>query len=364
MELEHLGDGGDDPHGAPSSGGSAPGRRKPHQPGRAPRPSVIRSVVYALSLLVIVVAFLIAPLPYVEYAPGNPAEIPPLIEISGIETTPIQGETALLTVFLRDATPYSATRVLLDPARELAPAATVAPGGLTPEFFAEQRETFAETFDIAAAVGAEAAGVDIDFRTRVRVVDVMPDSPADGVLTPGDELLAVEGRPLTDAAQLQARTRAADAGDQLTLTVEHGGRQREVTVTLRPLAGTDQVGLGVLAETATVDLELPFEVSLSSTRIGGPSAGMMTAVTIYDLLAEEDLVAGRTILGTGTVSASGRVGPVGGVPEKVRAAADHGADLVLVPESQLAAAQLAAPEGFEVIGVATIEDALEALRAG
>jgi PDZ domain-containing protein len=52
------------------------------------------------------------------------------------------------------------------------------------------------------------------------------------------------------------------------------------------------------------------------------------------------------------------------VPEKVRAAADHGADLVLVPESQLAAAQLAAPEGFEVIGVATIEDALEALRAG
>lgn len=323
---------------------------------------MLRAVVYAVSLFTIVAAFLVAPLPYVEYAPGAPTEIPPLIEVSGTETTPIQGETALLTVFLRDATPYTAARVLLDPARELAPAATVAPGGLTPEFFAAQRETFAETFDIASAVGAQAAGVEVDFRTEVRVVDVLPDSPAEGVLTPGDRLLAVEGRPLTDAAELQARTRAAEAGDRLTLTIDHAGVEREVTVTLRPLAGTDQVGLGVLAETATIGLDLPFEVSLTSTRIGGPSAGMMTAVTVYDLLAEEDLIAGRTILGTGTVSASGRIGAVGGVPEKVRAAADYGADLVLVPESQLAAAQLAAPEGFEVVGVATLDDAIEALR--
>src|SRR5690606_12818242 len=121
-------------------------------------------------------------------------------------------------------------------------------------------------------------------------------------------------------------------------------------------------GLGVLAETATVGLELPFEVSLNDTRIGGPSAGMMTAVTIYDLLSDEDLVAGRTVLGTGSVMASGQVGSVGGVPEKVRSAAAYGADLVLVPASQLDAAQLAAPEDLEVVGVATVEDAIAALR--
>jgi Lon-like protease len=334
-----------------------------HRPGRAPRPSLARTVTYALSLAAIVAAFLTVPLPYVEFAPGRPAEIPPLIEVTGTEVTPIQGRTALLTVFLRDATPYAATRVWLDPARELSSAATVAPGGLTPEFFQRQQESFAEAFEVATAVGAVAAGVEVGFTTEVRVVDVLPDTPADGVLAVGDRLVAVDGQPLDDAAQLRELTQAAEDGDELTLTIEHAGRERDATVTLRPIGNDARVGLGVLAETATVGLDLPFEVALNSTRIGGPSAGMMTAVTIYDLLSEEDLIAGRTVLGTGTVTPSGRVGGVGGVPEKVRAAAEFGADVVLVPAVQLASAERAAPDGLEVIGVATVEDAIEALRA-
>jgi Lon-like protease len=374
VDLQRSGDRPDDdrtsgagerPTGRAAGDGGAHGRRmRPHRPGRAPRPSLARTVTYALSLAAIVWAALVVPLPYVEYAPGTPTEIPPLIEVTGTATTPIEGSTALLTVFLREATPFTAARVLLDPARELAPAATVAPAGLTPEFFAAQQESFAEAFDIASAVGAQAAGVEVSFTTEVRVVDVLPDSPADGVLAAGDLLVAVDGTPLTDAAELQARTRGSEVGDELTLTVEHAGSRRDATVTLLPLPGSDQVGLGVLAETATIGLDLPFEVTLKSTRIGGPSAGMMTALTVFDLLSEEDLVDGRTILGTGTVSASGRVGPVGGVPEKVRAAAAYGADLVLVPATQLEAAERAAPDGFRVVGVETVDDAIEALRAG
>jgi Lon-like protease len=336
--------------------------RRPHAPGRAPRPSLLRSVAYAVSLALIAAALALTPLPFVEYAPGRPNEIPPLIEVTGVETTPIEGTTALLTVFLRDATPLSATRVLLDPARELAPASTIAPSGLTPEFFEAQRDSFADAFQIATAVGAEAAGVEVDVTTEVRIVDVLEGSPADGLLAAGDRVVAVDGRPLDDAAQLQARTRRAEDGDELTLTIDHAGSERDVQVRLAPLGGGGQVGLGVLAETATTSLELPFEVALGSTRIGGPSAGMMTAVTLFDLLSEEDLIAGRTVLGTGTVAVDGRVGPVGGVPEKVRSAHEYGADLVLVPAAQLEAAQLAAPDGFEVIGVATVDEAIEALR--
>jgi Lon-like protease len=89
----------------------------------------------------------------------------------------------------------------------------------------------------------------------------------------------------------------------------------------------------------------------------------MTALTIYDLLAEEDLVAGRDVHGTGSIGVSGRVGAVGGVPEKVRAAAAAGADLVLVPAAQLEEAERAAPEDVAVVGVATLDDAIEALRS-
>jgi Lon-like protease len=356
---ETVTDGGTTDAGHGPGGGA---RRRRHRPGRAPRPSLARTAAYALSFALIWLAVLLVPLPYVEYAPGRPAEIPPMIELSGAEVTEIEGSTHLLTVFLRDATTFSAARVLLDPSRELTPASRVAPGGLTPEFFQAQQDTFARTFEIAAAVGAQAAGLEVDHTTEVRVADVLADSPADGVLAVGDRLLAVDGEPLLDAAQLQARTRTAEPGDELALTIDHAGAERTVTVVLQPLGGGEQVGLGVMAETATVGLDLPFEVSLNSTRIGGPSAGMMTALTIYDLLAEEDLVAGRAVHGTGSISISGRVGPVGGVPEKVRAAAADGADVVLVPAPQLEAAERAAPDGLRVVGVATLDEALDALR--
>jgi Lon-like protease len=355
LDVHHLGI-------AVSAPPDAPPDVAPHRPGRAPRPSLLRTSVYAASLALIIVAALVVPLPWVEYQPGRPVAIPPMIEIEGVEVTEIEGSTNLLTVFLRDATVVSAARVLLDPARELVPAARIAPEGLTPEFFEQQRSTFARTFEVAAAVGAEAAGIEVQVATQVRVVDVVAGSPADGALTSGDLLVEVDGEPLVDAAELRERTLSADAGDRLTLTVEHGGSQREVTVTLAAIDASGQVGLGVRAETTAVGLDLPFDVSLSDTRVGGPSAGMMTALTIYDLLAEEDLVAGREVHGTGSIGVSGRVGAVGGVPEKVRAAAAAGADLVLVPAAQLEEAERAAPEGVTVVGVATLDDAIEALR--
>ncbi len=324
-----------------------------------------RTLVYALSVAAIVLAVVLVPLPWVEYAPGQPTAIPPLIEVTGTEVTEIEGETALLTVYLRDATVWTAARVLLDPARELTPSSQLAPEGLTPEFFAAQRESFARTFQVATAVGARAAGVDVDVRTEVRVVDVLAGSPADGTFAPGDRIVALDGQPLTDAAVLQARTRAAEDGDELTVTIEHGGTERDATIVLRPLEdGGEQVGLGIVAETRPVGLDLPFEVTLGDTSIGGPSAGMMTALTIYDLLSDEDLIAGRTVVGTGSVAASGRVGQVGGVPEKVRSAAAYGADVVLVPAEQLEAARRAAPDDLEVIGVETVQDAIAALRGG
>jgi Lon-like protease len=148
----------------------------------------------------------------------------------------------------------------------------------------------------------------------------------------------------------------------VTVLVDRGGEEVETAVTLARAEETGGPALGVLVESAADDLELPFDLALAETHIGGPSAGMMIALTVFDLLADEDLVAGRTIHGTGSIDADGHIGPVGGVPEKMRAAAEHGADLVLVPAPLLDAALAAAPEGLHVVGVETFDDALEALR--
>jgi PDZ domain-containing protein len=332
--------------------------------GRHERRPSWRSVFYLATAAIVFWAAVLVPLPYVEYLPGSPNEIAPLIEIAGVETTELHGHTALLTVLLRQQPTLPALRAVLSDKRRLLDLQTVFPPDVDrDEYFAREREIFGRQFDIAAVIGAEAAGIETRILSEPVVVTVLDDSPAQGVLEPGDVIVEVNGEPVVAAEEIQARTRAGRIGEQLPLLLRRNGELIAVSVTLGELPGVDHPGIGIGIETAVYDIELPFEVTLAEgTRIGGPSAGMMTALTVYDLLADEDLLAGRVVVGTGTVDADGRVGPVGGVPEKMIAAADYGADVVLVPAAQLDEAMTTAPPGLTVIGVETIDDAIAALR--
>ena len=158
--------------------------------------------------------------------------------------------------------------------------------------------------------------------------------------------------------------RATPPGTALRLTLDHQGGVRDVTVTPQDLDGSGVPRLGILVQTAIDRFELPFEVALAEeVRIGGPSAGLMIGLTVYDLLADEDLLAGRSVAGSGSLDVDGRVGPVGAIPEKVRTAIAAGADVVLVPTAQLDEALTAADGRVRVVGVETLEQALAALRS-
>jgi Lon-like protease len=352
---------------------------------RRQRRRTVRAAVYAASLALLLWAASVVPLPYTEFVPGEPTSIPPLLEVSGADTTELTGDTALLTVLLQSSTTRTALGALLDGDRRLRPTAEVVPEDVDrDEFLEQERRRFRRQFEVAAAVGAEAAGVDVTLGTVPLVIDVTPGGPADGLLRAGDVVRSIDGDPVDGAEQLQQRVREHAVGDTITVALERRDEPLEVEVTLEPLelpeppGGDDQEapdveghedldedpppGMGIFIETVADRLELPFELELAETRIGGPSAGLMIALTVYDLFAEEDLLAGRTVHGTGSIDADGRVLPVGGVPEKMRAAAAAGADVVLVPGVLIDEALEAAPEELEVVGVDTFDEALTALR--
>lgn len=322
-----------------------------------------RAAFHAAAAALVAWAAFVVPLPLIEYVPGTPTSIPTLIEVEGAETTELDGDLLLLTVLFRQQPTVPALGAVLSPQRELVPEREVYPTDIDrDEVRRLERERFARQFDVAVAVGAAAAGVETELVTEVVVVQVLPGSPASGELSPGDVVVAVDGSPLESAEELQARSRAGSEGERFTLTVRHAGVERDVTLELATFGGVTEPRLGIGIQTAVDEARLPFEVALrEGTRIGGPSAGLMVAVTMYDLLSEEDLLAGRVIAGTGSLDADGRVGPVGGVPEKLRAAERVGAELVLVPSAQLALIEDRIPEGLEVIGVADLAEALEAL---
>ena len=105
----------------------------------------------------------------------------------------------------------------------------------------------------------------------------------------------------------------------------------------------------------------PFEVSISSGDIGGPSAGLMWSLGLDDLLTPGDLTHGETIAGTGTISRDGRVGPIGGVQDKIAAAKAAGATLFFVPAGNYREAKGVAGS-LRLVSVRSFGQALRYLR--
>ncbi|MET9322908.1 S16 family serine protease [Streptomyces sp. NPDC003038] len=109
------------------------------------------------------------------------------------------------------------------------------------------------------------------------------------------------------------------------------------------------------------------KVELNLADVGGPSAGLLFSLGIVDKLDGDgsggDLTGGRSVAGTGTISADGRVGAVGGVALKTQAAQRDGASVFLVPQAECADAQSQLPEGLRLIPVTSLTDAVNALRA-
>ncbi|NWF30119.1 hypothetical protein HW130_28325 [Streptomyces sp. PKU-EA00015] len=109
------------------------------------------------------------------------------------------------------------------------------------------------------------------------------------------------------------------------------------------------------------------KVSLHLADVGGPSAGLLFSLGIVAKIdgdgAGGDLTGGRNIAGTGTITADGKVGPVGGVSLKTQAAKRDGATVFLVPKDECADAQAELPSGMRLIPVTTLKGAVDSLRA-
>jgi PDZ domain-containing protein len=327
---------------------------------------ILRPLAYLLSAVTIVAAVFMVPMPLVEFSPGGATPVRDLIALGDeVATTPIEGELSLLTIKLTQPTAAEVVRAWTTPVRDVELRTSVIPAGIDDEdYFDYQRGEFQRTFELAVAVGLRAAGAEVSVRSAPIVVHVLSAGPAEGVLQAGDLVRTFDGQPVASAEELVEAASDLDAGETVPLTVDRAGETLELELTAARLAELDRPGLGIRLGTTSDAVDLPFDIDMSDTRIGGPSAGMMIALTVYDLFSDEDLAAGRHIAGTGTVDQAGRVGPVGGIQEKVVSAADAGATVLLVPASLAAEARSVQPPGLEIVPVASVDEAIAALRGG
>lgn len=108
-------------------------------------------------------------------------------------------------------------------------------------------------------------------------------------------------------------------------------------------------------------------IAYAATGTDGPSAGGVMPVGFAALLKGDHIR--RGIAMTGTISKDGTIGPVGGIPDKIRAAAREGYHTILIPRGQRDdprwnLSQLAWEFNVDVKEVSTVEEAYHLMTGG
>ena len=319
-------------------------------------------VIVAASAIIVMAVLLFNVTSYFAIRPGPAPDVTQLIEITGAKTKPVSGHLLLTTVSLQPIKVLEAVRSWFDPNYELLPRSAVFQGESEEESQRQTVKQMDESQEHAAAAALSFLGYDVKIsEVGARVVGLAPDGPAAKVLRPDDVIVKADAGPIHRTDELRAALARHKVGDAVELTVQRGKTMVTVrTKTIGDPQDPTRPIIGVfLADVPSVTL--PLAVDIESLGIGGPSAGLMYALGIVELLDSTDMTKGRTIAGTGTIDLRGIVQQVGGVRQKVAAARGAGAELFLVPLAELKEACARAGD-MPVIGVQTLEDAAGALR--
>jgi Lon-like protease len=298
-------------------------------------------------------------LPLFVESPGSARSVLPLIDVDGTETFGSRGELLLTTVSLGRANVYDALAAWVDADVALLQERDILAPGQTDREYERQSVSQMDQSKIAASAVVLESLTDYPAERRPGVIvqDVVPDTPAAGRLFPGDLITSIDGDQLGGVGELRRRIDDAGTVRDLTLRVRpiEGGDARRVDVRPALIEGQDGPVIGIVSVA-----NFPFDIRISSDEIGGPSAGVMWALGLTDLLTPEDLTDGRDIAGTGTVDLEGRVGPIGGVRLKILAAEEAGAEVFLVPRGNMEEAR-GAGDDIDLVPVATVDQAVGAL---
>ena len=314
------------------------------------------------------------PAPYVLESPGPvydtigdidvAGESTPVIDVDGEKTYPTSGTLDMLTVTLRGnrEAPLSWIDLAVawfDRTRAVLPIEAVYPEGET-----QEQSTQQSTADMVGsqqeAVAAALGELGIDYTSVVTVTSTLAGFPADGVLEPGDQILTVDGDPVDGVTELTTALKAQPVGSTFDLGIVRDGK--DLTVELTTAASPDDATVPIVGITPGATYDFPFDVTVNLGDVGGPSAGTMLALGIYDKLTPGELTGGEKFAGTGTIAADGEVGPIGGIRQKLYGAENAGADWFLAPAANCDEVVGHIPAGLQVFAVSTLDEALHTVE--
>lgn len=321
----------------------------------------------ALVLVVMTVVAAVLPAPYVVESPGPSLNVlgeyegKDIVSVENRDGAASEGELRMTTVSVQGSPGYDiplagVMSAWFDRDRSIMPVEALYPDDTdaednslmnTVEMNGSQQEA------IAAALAKQG----ISYSTTTIVAGVRSDGAAANRLEPGDVVLTVNGQQVTDVASAGEAIGRTPRGQKVNVTVRRKGEENSFALTPRYEGERALVGI-VLSR----GFEFPVKVNFALDGIGGPSAGMIFALAIYDEMTPGDLTGGKKIAGTGTIDEQGTVGPIGGIRQKMIGARSDGAEYFLAPAANCDEVTGHIPEGLQVVKIDSLSDAINSVE--
>ena len=347
----------------------AEGEMPQQSPSKRPNKRALAGLSMLLVFTVALITLGFFQAPYVIERPGPVVNV--LGADNGVQVISIpkgnvyatSGELDLLTVSVvgnRDQTPTwpELFWAWIDPAQAISPLDAVFPPGQTQqESDAESTAMMDQSQQDAIAAALTKLGYEIP--THVYISEVSKNKPSSGKLVAGDYVTAVNGVAPESVDHLREMVNEFDGKTALKISVLRAGKK--LTFDITPIKNTD--GRWVLGIFVGTKFDFPIEVNLQLSDIGGPSGGTMFALGIYDRLTPGALLGGQHVAGTGTIDASGAVGPIGGIRQKLYGAQRAGAKYFLAPFENCNEVVGHIPQGLQVFSIETFDDAISVVEA-
>lgn len=298
-----------------------------------------KSIVKWIVLFSLLIAINFIQLPYYFTVPGDAKVLGEVIEVE--DKNDYEGSLMLTTIRMGKANTVNYVWSLISDKRELLPEDQIRPEGETDEQYNHrQMMMMTSSQDLAILVAYNHAGKEAYFENYgVLVTTIIPGMDAEDKLEIGDRIIQIDGKEVLEINTLFSMLGEYEVGEDVDITFERDGEEETSTITVELFPEAidpegERGGIGIANPVTDRELIFNPNVEINTEQIGGPSAGLMFSLEIYNQLTEEDITRGYDIAGTGTIDEDGNVGRIGGVKQKVYAADEAGADIFFAPNEE------------------------------
>ena len=317
------------------------------------------------SLIIVVASIMPFGLMKTDYyfmAPGPPYQWD--IKIEGTEFYDYEGNLYQLTVRRDEANYFTYIWAKVDNSVDLYSREVILPKGVTPQELSEiSMQNMKTSENVAIAVALDSLDYEIETQgDGVLVVGILDDSPVAGKLLKEDLITSINNEEIKSTTEFIALLRTYEIGDIVSIGIIREGIKKSIeTKLIEHIDYENEPMVGFLASTPNQRFVFPISIDIDTGNVGGPSAGLMMALNVYNSLIENDITNGIKVAGTGTIEIDGSVGPVGGVKQKVIAAKNAGASLILVPTANFNDIKSYIDDDTNIVPVDTFKQSLEVI---